>query len=281
MHDYERVATVIRYLDRHQAEQPDLATLAAEVKLSPAHFHRLFTQWVGVTPKDFLQCLNAEQVKAALRRGESALGAALDAGLSGPGRLHDLCVTLEGASPGEIKSGGAGWEIAAGFAASPFGQCLIARGERGICHLSFANPGEEKSAWSRLSEEWPAAKWVRNDKLAQKLSREIFARPGAPTARPPLRVFVRASPFRVRVWRALLRVPPGGLVTYRDLAAAIGQPGAARAVGTAMAENPVACLIPCHRVIRATGGFGNYHWGAERKAALIGWESARPPSKIA
>ncbi len=290
MNDYERVARVIRHLDGHHREQPDLAALAAGAGLSAFHFHRLFAKWAGVTPKDFLQCLTAAQVKAALRRGESALGVALDAGLSGPGRLHDLCVTLEGASPGEIKSGGAGWKLEAGFAESPFGKCLIARGERGICFLAFTEKGGEKRVWEELQKEWPEAGIKREDAVARELAERIFGknkekksgggerreREGKKAKQPTrLRAFVKATPFQARVWRALMQVPEGTLVTYGDLAKAIGEAGAARAVGSAVGANPVAYLIPCHRVIRATGVVGEYRWGTERKRALAGWEAAR------
>jgi AraC family transcriptional regulator of adaptative response/methylated-DNA-[protein]-cysteine methyltransferase len=273
MNNYERVARVIRHLDRHQQEQPDLATLAKLAGLSPHHFHRLFAAWAGVTPKDFLQCLTVERVKEALRRGESALGAALDAGLSGPGRLHDLCVTLEGASPGEIKSGGAGWVLNAGYAESPFGKCLVAEGARGICFLALVEKGGEKRAWAEMKAEWPKAVVKRNDALARAQAAKIFAlRAGH---RAPLRACVGGTPFQARVWRALVQVPEGTLVTYGDLAKAIGQPTAARAVGSAVGANPVAYIIPCHRVIRETGVIGNYRWGTGTKRALVGWEVSR------
>jgi len=281
MHDYERIADVIRYLDEHHTEQPDLAVLAGRVGLSQFHFHRLFCSWAGVTPKDFLQCLTLAHVKDLLRNGRSVLDAALEAGLSGPGRLHDLCVNLEAASPGEMKSGGAPWTIAAGFAASPFGACLVAESPRGICHLSFVEAGSANAAWCELQEEWPKARLRRNDSAAERIAGKIFARSAAPEARrtrrgprPPLRAFVKGTEFQVRVWRALVQVPPGQLVSYGTLAATIGQPAAARAVGTAVAQNPLAYLIPCHRVIRETGVIGDYRWGGIRKRAMVAWESA-------
>jgi len=274
MNDYERVASIIRYLDEHHADQPDLAALAGRLRLSPFHFHRLFTAWAGVTPKDFVQCLTVAQAKEALKQGEAALGTALDAGLSGPGRLHDLCVTLEGASPGEIKSGGAEWTIRAGFTESPFGDCLLAEGPRGICHLSFHEHAERKAAWAELLTEWPGAIFKRDDKAAQALAKKIFVPHSASGKRPALRACVRASPFQIKVWRALLQVKPGNLVTYGKLAEAAGHPAASRAVGTAVGQNPIAYLIPCHRVIRSTGIIGNYRWGHTRKRALVAWEAA-------
>ncbi len=277
MNDYERIARVIRYLDEHHTEQPDLAELADGVGLNRFHFHRLFSRWAGVTPKDFLQCLTLAHAKALLRNGESILDTALATGLSGPGRLHDLCISLESASPGEMKSGGAPWTIIAGFAESPFGICLVAESPRGICHLSFVETGKENAGWTELRKDWPKAQWQRNDPAAAKIVRRIFTLPVNQNLRPPLRAFVKGTAFQVRVWRALLQVPAGQLTTYGRLADAVGNPRAARAVGTAVGQNPLACLIPCHRVIRETGVAGNYRWGHIRKRALVAWESARQP----
>jgi AraC family transcriptional regulator of adaptative response/methylated-DNA-[protein]-cysteine methyltransferase len=272
MDDYQRIAKVIRYLDRHRTEQPDLATLAADAGLSPYHFHRLFSAWAGITPKDFLQCLTLAHARELLRRGESVLEAALNSGLSGPSRLHDLCVSLEAASPGELKSGGSGWTIVCGFAASPFGLCLVGESPRGLCRLSFHADGGEEAALAALQSDWPGARLRRDDPAAALLVRRIFAGAGEIPNKPPLRAFVRGTPFQVLVWRALLLIPPGTLVSYGQLATALGRSGAARAVGTAVGRNPLAYLIPCHRVIRETGAFGGYHWGLERKAMLLAWE---------
>jgi AraC family transcriptional regulator of adaptative response/methylated-DNA-[protein]-cysteine methyltransferase len=272
MGDYERIACVIRYLDEHYPEQPDLAALAGRLGLSPFHFHRLFSSWAGVTPKAFVQCLTLAHVRTMLRNGRNALDTALDAGLSGPGRLHDLCVNLEAASPGEMKSGGGRFAIEAGFAGSPFGPCLIGRSPRGICHLSFVEAGGKQAAWAALQEEWPNARLHRNDRKARRLAERIFARTAGGNRRLPLRAFVRGTAFQVKVWRALLRVPPGGLITYGGLAAAAGSPDGARAAGSAVGRNPLAFLIPCHRVIRETGVVGDYRWGRVRKRAIVAWE---------
>jgi len=218
MNDYERIARVIRYLDEHHPGQPDLAELAAEAGLTRFHFHRLFSRWAGVTPKDFLQCLTLAHVKQLLREGNSVLDTALEAGLSGPGRLHDLCVCLESASPGEMKSGGAAWTINAGFAESPFGICLVAAGPRGICHLSFVETGSENTAWSGLRTDWPQAHWRRNDAAAAEIVGRMFALPVGRRPQPPLRAFVKGTAFQVRDWRAQLQVPPGQLTTYGLLA---------------------------------------------------------------
>src|SRR5580700_959845 len=271
MNDYERIAQIIRFLDQHQAGQPDLAALARRASLSPFHFHRLFSTWAGVTPKDFLQCLTLEHVKQLLRDGDNVFDAAINAGLSGPGRLHDLCVTLEAASPGEMKTGGAGIQIDFGFAETPFGEALIAESKRGICHLTFLNGERRAAARERLVSEWPNAKLNRNDSRIAELSATIFT-DGRSTSRRPLRTFVRGTPFQIRVWRALLRIPSGSLTTYGRLAEAIGQSKAARAVGSAVGANPISFIIPCHRVIRETGALGHDHWDPIRKQAIVGWE---------
>lgn len=272
MSDYMRIAGVIRYLDEHHTAQPDLAALAAHVGLSPFHFHRLFSSWAGTTPKNFLQCLTLTHAKALLARGDSVLDTALQTGLSGPGRLHDLCVQLEAASPGEIRAGGAGWTIVAGIADSPFGPCLIAESPRGICHLAFL-PSADGQDWSSLRAAWPNARVRRDDAAVHELALRIFT-PSAPAAaRPPLKAYVRGNALQLRVWRALLQLQPGMLFSYGRLAQALGMPRAARAVGSAIARNPLACLIPCHRVIRATGVVGDYRWDPVRKRALIAWES--------
>ena len=273
MNDYERIAEIIRYLDERHLEQPDLTTLAGRAGLSQFHFHRLFAVWAGVTPKDFLQCLTLAHAKELLRDGENVLDAALESGLSGPGRLHDLCVNLEAASPGELKSGGAGWTITFGFAESPFGKCLIAESPRGLCHLSFVE--NEKTALAELQKDWPQAKVKRDDSAAKQMAGQIFRQHARSETGAPLRAFVCGTPFQVRVWRALLQVQPGALTSYGRLATSIGKPTASRAVGAAVGQNPLAYLIPCHRVISETGVTGNYHWGPTRKRAMIAWEGAQ------
>ena len=280
MSDYERITCVIRYLDQNHADQPDLAKLAKHVGLSPYHFHRLFSAWAGITPKDFLQCLTVTHARQLLWNGMTILDTTFDAGLSSTGRLHDLCVSLEAASPGEIKSGGAGWTIAVGFADSPFGKCLIGESPRGICHLAFIEAGEGFAiATSTLREQWPQAKLQRDDNNGDKLSSYIFKRPATRRTSDPLRAFVQGTPFQVRVWRALLQIQHETLVNYGGLAATIGQPTAARAVGSAVGKNSLAYLIPCHRVIRETGVIGDYRWGQIRKRAILAWENARTFSK--
>jgi AraC family transcriptional regulator of adaptative response/methylated-DNA-[protein]-cysteine methyltransferase len=279
--NYERIARVIRYLDAHHAEQPSLADLAGHLGLSPFHFHRVFSDWAGVTPKDFLQCLTLAHARKLLEDGQSVLDSALEAGFSGPGRLHDLCVTLEAASPGELKSGGKGWRIPFGFAETSFGECLAAESPRGICFLAFVDDADRQTAQAALEETWPQAELARDDALGARLAAQVFNRSRPKNKRPALRAFVRGSAFQVRVWKALLRVPPGSLVTYGRLAAAIGEPSAARATGSAVGSNPLAYLIPCHRVIRETGVMGGYRWGPLRKRAMVAWETAVPRDRQA
>lgn len=274
VNDYERVARIIRHLDEHYTEQPNLGELAQQAGLSPFHFHRLFSKWAGVTPKAFLQCLTVAHAKRLLRQGESVLETAMASGLSGPGRLHDLCIHLEAAAPGELRSHGAGLEISYGFAKTPFGDCLVAECRRGVCHLSFIEQESSADAVRLLECEWPAARLTRDDAVAAKLSSVVFRSAGTEHQPRPLAVFVRGTSFQIRVWRALLHVPPGSLVSYGKLATALESPKAARAVGTALATNPVAFLIPCHRVIRQTGLVHNYRWGQARKRIMVAWESA-------
>jgi AraC family transcriptional regulator, regulatory protein of adaptative response / methylated-DNA-[protein]-cysteine methyltransferase len=273
MNEYERIERVIRYLDANHADQPDLASLAEVAGVSMFHFHRLFSTWAGITPKDFLQCLTLAHAKKLLQKGASVLDAALAAGLSGPGRLHDLCITLEAATPGEVKAGGAGWTITAGFADSPFGRCLIGECPRGLCHLSFLG-GDGVEALAALHAHWPRARLQRDDVTAARQAGKIFSPWSERAARPALRACVKGTAFQVRVWQALILVPPGVLVSYGQLAEALDHPHAARAVGTAVGHNPLAWLIPCHRVIRETGVIGDYRWGQFRKRAMVAWESA-------
>jgi AraC family transcriptional regulator, regulatory protein of adaptative response / methylated-DNA-[protein]-cysteine methyltransferase len=273
MNDFGRVAEIIRYLEEHRGEQPALAKIAEVTALSESHLHRLFHRWAGVTPKDFLQCLTAEHAKDRLRDSASVLEAALEAGLSGPGRLHDLLVTIEGASPGEFKTGGRGVRIEWGFAESPFGLCSVGWNMRGICHVAFHDGIASATVPTELRRDWPNADYHRNDRDARKQAHAIFT--GERSSGAPLKAYVRATAFQVKVWRALLRIPAGGVASYQKIAAAICDRNAARAVGTACGANPIAYLIPCHRVIRETGVIQGYRWGAARKQAMLGWEFAK------
>lgn len=277
MNDYERIARVIHYLDEHHRTQPDLAALAEHAGLSPYHFQRLFSAWAAVSPKTFLQCLTLTHAKALLRQGATVLETTLSTGLSGPGRLHDLCVNLEAAAPGELKSGGAGWTITAGYAETPFGRWLVGSSPRGICQLAFVDSEQGTAEWLALQQDWPRAQLQRDDAAAVRITNRIFTTPDMTTEAAPLRAYVRGTAFQVKVWRALLQIPAGSVVSYGQLAAALGS-DAARAVGTAIGRNPLAYLIPCHRVIRTTGVVGDYRWGTLRKRAMLAREQSHQAS---
>ncbi|HBE69026.1 MAG TPA: 6-O-methylguanine DNA methyltransferase [Planctomycetaceae bacterium] len=276
MNDYDKIALVIEHINRNRLEQPSLDELAGLVSLSPYHFQRLFSRWVGVSPKKFLQCLTVESAKRRLQKGDSVLAVALDEGLSGPSRLHDLTVQLEGASPGELKSGGKGLEIEFGFGESPFGNCMLAQTPRGICRLSFVNHVDREQGERELRDDWPNARISFAETKAPDILRRIFRSADRPKDKilPSIRCFVQGTEFQLRVWRALLAVPPGELASYSSIAKLIGSSGSQRAVGTAIKNNPIAFLIPCHRVIRANGMHGNYRWGSIRKQAMLAREIA-------
>lgn len=269
--DYGRVARAIDYLRRHADEQPDLTSAARHVHLSEHHFQRLFTRWAGVSPKRFLQYLTVEHAKSRLAASQSLLDVAGGIGLSGPGRLHDLFVTVEAMSPGEFKAGGTGLAIRYGIHGSPFGAALIAATPRGVCGLHFVD-GEIDPA-VLLRRAWPHAELHEDPHGTAPLARNIFA-PFVSQPAKPLALLVRGTNFQVRIWRALLALPPGSVTTYGNIARRIGHPGAARAVGSAIGANSIAWLIPCHRVIRESGELGGYRWGQSRKAAMLGWEAA-------
>lgn len=270
--NYVRIERAIDFLRQHQAEQPELRDLAAHIDLSESHTQRLFSRWAGISPKRFVQFLTIEYAKRQMGQTGDLLGLALDAGLSGPGRLHDLFVNMEAMSPGEFRQAAAGLEIRYGSGATPFGFALIASTARGICHLSFVEPGQLQLATEVLLNGWPEAHW----ELDPHGSADLLARAFSPRRGPDagLSLWVSGSNFQIQVWRALLQVPFAGLLSYAQLAELAGRPRAARTVGSAVANNPVAFLIPCHRVLRASGEFGEYHWGTMRKTAICGWEAA-------
>lgn len=270
--DYQRIEQAILYLKEHAHEQPGLEEIARHLGLSEYHFQRLFTRWAGVSPKRFLQFLTKENAKRLLESSANLLDTTYEAGLSSPGRLHDLFVTCEAVTPGEYKHKGAGLSISYGFHASPFGECLLALTGRGVCHLSFVEDGQREAARRELQEMWLNADLREDPARSAPLAERIF---GAVAGQPPLAIHLRGTNFQLKVWEALLRVPPGGAITYAGLAASLGQPGAARAVGNAVGRNPVAFLIPCHRVLRKVGEFGGYRYGPARKQAILGWELAR------
>lgn len=272
---YRRIARAIEYIDDNFRSQPDLDEIAGSVHLSRFHFDRLFKDWVGISPVQFLHFLTLDYAKEQLLEAQSVLDAAIDAGLSGPGRLHDLFVTFEAASPGEFKRMGAGLNIAYGFHPTPFGTCLLALTERGICHLAFLDDTEEgrDRALQDLLAAWPRA-GCREDRRATApvLERIFTGRLGS--GNRPLHLLLKGTNFQINVWKALLAIPVGHLVSYRHLAAGLGRPRAFRAVASAVAANPLAYLIPCHRVILGTGRIRQYRWGSTRKKAIIAWEAA-------
>ena len=278
--DYDRIEQAILYLDERSREQPSLADVAAFVGLSESHFQRLFTRWAGISPKRFLQFQTVAHARALLAESRSLLDATYEAGLSSAGRLHDLFVTIDAVTPGEFKRGGDGLTIQWGVHDTPFGECLIGTTPRGICGMYFVTDDGLAGAHRRLTESWEGARLLENANATQPLADQIFGDTGRATA--PLAVLVKGTNLQLKVWEALLRIPLGEVVTYEQLAAAAGAPTAVRAVGTAVGRNPVSYLIPCHRVIRKTGAFGNYGGGIARKRAMLTWEFAhRETSAIA
>ena len=268
--DYDRIEKAILYLDRHFLDQPRLDQLARAVGLSEFHFQRLFRRWAGISPKRFIQVLTAGYARELLRQSRPVLETALDAGLSGPGRLHDLIVNVDAVTPGQVRRAGDGLAIAVGIHPSPFGQCLIGLTERGICALEFLEPKAEAQALAGLRSRWPRAILDEQPRSTQATVNQIFA-----NARRPLALLLHGTNTQIKVWEALLRIPPGCLATYQDVASQIGLPRSSRAVARIIGQNPVAFLVPCHRVIRQTGAFGGYRWGEVRKRAILGWELGR------
>ncbi len=269
--DYLRIEQAIQYLESHYRRQPELHEVAASIGLSEYHFQRLFTRWVGISPKRFLQFLTKEGAKDLLEHSSTLLDTTYSVGLSSPGRLHDLFVNTEAVTPGEYKARGAGLTIRYGFHPTPFGECLLGLTERGICHLGFVQNGREQ-ALASLQADWKDASLREDPSATGALITPIFSLGDSPT---PISLFLNGTNFQLKVWEALLDIPSGSVSTYKHIAAQIGQPAAVRAVGNAVGHNPVAVLIPCHRVIRKMGDFGNYRYGSARKKALLGWEAGQ------
>jgi AraC family transcriptional regulator of adaptative response/methylated-DNA-[protein]-cysteine methyltransferase len=273
--DYERVERAIRFIASRAPRQPSLAEVARHVGLSEFHFQRLFARWAGISPKKFAQYLTIEHAKVLLRRSRSILDASFASGLSGSGRLHDLFVTVEAVTPGEFRSGGAGITIEYGVHESPFGDILFATTRRGICAMHFLRNGSsERGIVEALRLDWPSAAFVANRHAASQYAGRMFGA-GERAREAPVPLLFRGTNFQINVWKALLRVPAGAAVTYEQLALLAGTPRAVRAVGTAVGSNPLSFIVPCHRVIRKSGEFGNYGGGVERKQAMLVWESAR------
>ncbi len=270
--DYKRIAEAIGYLRDHFKTQPNLEEVAEYIHLSPFHFQRMFQSWAGVSPKRFLQYLTVGHAKKILKEtGASLFDTAFEAGLSGTGRLHDLFIKVEGMTPGEFKNGGERLSINYSFAETPFGKVIVAATDKGICHMAFADEGEEQ-ALSVLKAIYPNAIYRQFVDRIQQNALFIFTQDWGKL--DEVKLHLKGTDFQLKVWDTLLKVPAGGLTTYADLARKSGYEGASRAVGTAIGHNPVAFLIPCHRVIKATGEIGQYHWEDVRKTAIIGWEAA-------
>ena len=271
--DYARMAEAIRYIDATREAQPGLEAVAAHLGLSQAHFQRLFSRWVGVSPKKYQQYLTLEHAKTLLRERRSVLDTALEAGLSGPGRLHDLFVGWEAMTPGEYGRGGEGLAIAHGAGDTPFGEAMAFWTDRGLCGLAFTAETGREAAMADMRGRWPQARFREAE--AATMLRGAF---GGGTG---IHLAVMGAPFQIKVWEALMAIPSGHVTTYSDIAARIGNPKALRAVGTAVGRNPVAWLIPCHRALRKSGEMGGYHWGLPVKRAMLAWESARLDAGIA
>ncbi|WPU97369.1 methylated-DNA--[protein]-cysteine S-methyltransferase [Mucilaginibacter sp. cycad4] len=270
--DYTRIADAIGFFKENFKAQPKLDEVAEHVNLSPFHFQRMFKDWAGVTPKQFLQYLSVEHAKEILKHEDAnVFNTALETGLSGGGRLHDLFIKVEGMTPGEYRNGGAMLHINYSFADTPFGKVIVASTSKGICHMAFVDEGEEK-ALEQLKISFPNAVYNQLVDRIQQNALFIFTQDWSRL--DEIKLHLKGTDFQIKVWETLLKVPAGGLTTYASLAKKAGSENAYRAVGTAVGSNPVAFLIPCHRVIKSTGEIGQYHWGSTRKNAIIGWEAA-------
>ncbi len=272
--DYDVVRRAIGHIREHWRTQPEIEAIAEAAGVTPTELHHLFRRWAGLTPKAFLQALTLDQARQLLRDSASVLDASYEVGLSGPGRLHDLFVTHEAMSPGEWKSGGEGLTVRFGFHPSPFGSALVMATERGLAGLAFADRGEEEAVLTDMKRRWPKANYIadaaRTAPTAQRVFDPSLWQPGE-----PLRVVLIGTDWEVRVWEALLQIPMGRLATYSGIAEKVCTASAARAVGAAVGKNPIAFVVPCHRVIGKAGDLTGYHWGLTRKHAMLGWETAR------
>lgn len=272
--DYEIVRRVVEKISLDYRDQPSLETLAAEIGETPGGLQKLFTRWAGLSPKTFLQAVTLDHARRLLDEGMPLLDTALELGLSGPGRLHDLFVTHEAVSPGEYKTRGAGLTIRYGFHLSPFGVALVMATDRGLAGLAFADSGEEEAAYKDMSARWPNATYVEDLSATAPYAAHVFD-PSRWRTEQPLRVVLIGTDFQVRVWEALLKIPMGRARAYSDIAAEIGCPRAARAVGAAIGANPLSFVVPCHRAVGKSGALTGYHWGLTRKRAILGWEAGQ------
>ena len=278
--DYEQIAQAIAYIRDNARLQPSLEQIASQVRLSPWHFQRKFKSWVGVSPKRFLEFLTVQHAKELLNNSASILDASLDLGLSGPGRLHDQFVTVEAVTPGQYKRLGSGLQICYGIHPSPVGMMLLALTDKGICELAFGSMEVLDREVKDMERRWPAAQVSLAPQRTAPTADRLFSSTNREQAghEAGFKLFVKGTNFQVNVWRALLRIPEGTLISYKQLAQMTANPSAIRATASAVGANPVSYLIPCHRILRASGELGGYHWGIERKRALIAWDSARAES---
>lgn len=272
--DFERIEQAILFVEQNFQNQPELEEIARHIGVSEYHFQRLFKRWVGISPKRFLQYITKEHAKQLLQKSENLLDVAFRAGLSGSGRLHDLFISCEAMTPGEYRDRGAGLRIEYAYHDTPFGECLIALTSHGICGFYFIHQGNRTHYYNVLKNTWQEADLINNPDVTHSVINAIFS-PAEWNEKNPFRLFVRGTNFQIKVWEALLRIPEGMVLSYEDIATRIGHPKAVRAVGNAVARNPVSYLIPCHRVIRKLGEYGNYQGGPARKKALLAWEAAR------
>jgi AraC family transcriptional regulator, regulatory protein of adaptative response / methylated-DNA-[protein]-cysteine methyltransferase len=274
MRDYDSVRRAIAFISEKWRTQPTIEAMADAAGVTPDELHHLFRRWASITPKAFMQALTLDHAKGLLRDSASILDAALDSGLSGPGRLHDLFVTHEAMSPGEWKNGGAGLILRYGFHHSPFGTAIVIATDRGLSGLAFADPGEEQVALADMTRRWRNATYVEDHEGTAPLAQRIF---DTKLWRPdqPLRVVMIGTDFEVRVWETLLKIPMGRAVSYSDIACNINSPKASRAVGAAVGKNPVSFVVPCHRALGKSGTLTGYHWGITRKQAMLGWEAGQ------
>ena len=269
--NYTRIAEALTYIKDRFQSQPDLDEVAQKVALSPFHFQRLFKDWAGVSPKKFLQYLTIGHAKKMLENQASLFDTAIETGLSGTGRLHDLFINIEGMTPGEYKNGGENLSINYSFAESPFGSILVASTTKGICHIAFAD--DQKLTFMEHKSKFPNARYQQVVDMIQQNVLYIFTHDWSQLNK--IKLHLKGTGFQLKVWEALLKIPMGRLTTYGHIAKQIQIPNGSRAVGTAIGDNPVAFLIPCHRIIQSSGALGGYHWGPVRKAAIIGWEAAK------
>lgn len=269
--DYAYVRQAIEFISEEWRAQPSIEAVAQHVGLSPSHLHALFQRWAGLSPQAFLHAVTINHARALVGQGAPLLDAALDLGLSGPGRLHDLFIAHEAMSPGEWKRGGDGLTIRYGFHTSPFGSALVMTTPRGLCGLAFADDDEEEAALADMTRRWPNADYIRDDAATAATAHRVF-QTNAWKAEQPLKVILIGTDFEIRVWENLLRIPLGAATTYSAIAERIGNPKASRAVGAAVGRNPISFVVPCHRVVGKSGALTGYHWGLTRKRAMLGWE---------